>query len=85
VVVVVVVAVAATGAGEARGGWWGGLSVPKPPEGVAGSETEAGAPNMSFSLGLSCAHTAVALPATIRIASTGRLRFIATCSPARPW
>ena len=33
---VVAVAVAATGAREARGGWWGGLSVPKPPKGVAG-------------------------------------------------
>jgi len=30
------VAVVATGAREARGGWWGGLSVPKPPKGVAG-------------------------------------------------
>ena len=33
---VVAVAVVATGAREARGGWWGGLSVPKPPKGVAG-------------------------------------------------
>jgi hypothetical protein len=31
------VAVAATGAREARGGRWGGLSVPKPPKGVAES------------------------------------------------
>jgi hypothetical protein len=28
--------VAATGARAARGGRWGGLSVPKPPKGVAG-------------------------------------------------
>ena len=27
--------VAATGGREAPGGWWGGLSVPKPPKGVA--------------------------------------------------
>ncbi|MGB8298597.1 MAG: hypothetical protein WCG85_24490 [Polyangia bacterium] len=30
-----VVAVGATGVRGARGGWWGGLSVPKPPKGVA--------------------------------------------------
>jgi hypothetical protein len=35
VVVDVVVFVAATGAREACGGRWGGLSVPKPPKGVA--------------------------------------------------
>jgi hypothetical protein len=36
------VAVAATGAREARGGRWGGLSVPKPPKGVAESGSESG-------------------------------------------
>lgn len=34
-VVVADVAVVATGGREAPGGWWGGLSVPEPPKGVA--------------------------------------------------
>ena len=44
VVVDVVVVVAATGACEARGGWWGGLSVPKPPKGVAEAPEGGGQP-----------------------------------------
>jgi hypothetical protein len=39
VVVDLDVLVATTGARKARGGRWGGLSVPKPPKGVAGVVT----------------------------------------------
>jgi hypothetical protein len=39
--VVVAVVVVATGGREAPGGWWGGLSVPKPPKGVVVADSAA--------------------------------------------